>query len=214
MLSRSSFAAALIWTIVLGLPQVQAQQDEVLKHKFRTCPGEFALCAASTCTPLSGVQIAVNTATGTANFAAAECICPIFPGPGLADLNGGNMTGDCDPPSSDQVWSLYSTAGEIPQAINNWNPGKKKSAVGMQECQTGDFANCFGFACTRSGKVIGNQEVATCICPINESLEGESATAPFETPAGQCNPDICSQLPVGAAFPTDKVQQGQCLSLD
>ena len=84
----------------------------------------------------------------------------------------------------------------------------------MQECQTGDFANCFSFACTRSGKVTGNQEVATCTCPINESLEGEPAGAPFETPAGQCNPDICSQLPVGAAFPTDKVQQGQCLSLD
>jgi hypothetical protein len=112
------------------------------------------------------------------------------------------------------VWSLYSTADQIPQAINNWNPGKKKSAVGMQECQTGDFANCFSFACTRSGKVTGNQEVATCICPINESLEGTSATAPFETPAGQCNPDICSQLPVGAPFPTDKVQQSQCLSLN
>jgi hypothetical protein len=84
----------------------------------------------------------------------------------------------------------------------------------MQACQTGDFANCFSFVCTRSGKVIGNQEVATCICPINEWLEGEAATAPFETPAGQCNPDICPQLPVGAAFPTDKVQQGQCLSLD
>ena len=134
-----------------------------------------------------------------ANFPAAECICPIFPGPGLADLNGGNMTGDCNPPSSDQVWSLYSTASEIPQAINNWKPGKK-SAVGMQECQTGDFANCFSLACRRSGTVTGNQEVATCTCPINESLEGESAGAPFETPAGQCNPDLCS-APRGGRIP-------------
>jgi hypothetical protein len=55
MLKRSSFAAALMWTMVLGMSQVQAQQDEPFKHKFRTCPGEFALCAASTCTRLSGV---------------------------------------------------------------------------------------------------------------------------------------------------------------
>jgi hypothetical protein len=130
----------------------------------------------------------------------------------LADLNGGNMNGNCDPPSENGVWSLYLPTGQIPQELNNWIPGKKQSAAPIQVCGSGQFANCFSFACTRAGKVKGNLEVATCICPINESLEGTSAGPPFATPAGQCNQDICSQTPVGAPFPFDNIQPGQCLS--
>jgi hypothetical protein len=217
MLRYALILSTLIGAILLVVPQVRSQ-DEVFNHAFQQCPGDFALCAASTCTPLPGVEIAVNTAGGgTRNFPAAECTCPIFPGPGLADVNGGNMKGNCEPPSDNGVWSLYLLTGHIPQEINNWNKGEKKSAAPIQLCSSGDFANCFSFACTRAGKVKGNVEVATCICPINESLEGAAAGPPFATPAGQCNQDICSQSsqnpPVGAPFPFD-IQPGECLSFD
>jgi len=219
MLRRSFFRSALIGAILLAAPQVMAQG---LVEGFRLCPGDFALCAASTCTP-TGEMIAVNTASGTALFPEAMCTCPIFPGPSLADVMGGNMQGSCDPPTlvngkptDDGIWSWYLPTGNIPQEINNWNTGKEKSEAPIQVCSSGDFANCFSFACVRAGKVKGNVEVATCFCPINESVQGTSAGPPFTTPAGQCNQDICSQSsqhpPVGAPFPPG--QAGQCFSFD
>ena len=82
-------AAAVIGAVLLSAPPGMAQG---VVDGFRWCPGEFALCAASTCTP-TGRKIEVNTATGHAPFDEAKCTCPIFPGPGLADVNGGNMEG-------------------------------------------------------------------------------------------------------------------------
>jgi hypothetical protein len=122
------------------------------------------------------------------------------------------MLGHCDPPkevrgepTDDGIWSLYLPTGNIPQAINNWNTGAKKSQAPIQTCESGSFANCFSFACVRAGKIKGNVEVATCFCPLNESLQGQAATPPFTTPAGQCNQDICDQSdefpPVGAPIP-------------
>ena len=188
---------ALIGAMLLAAPQVMAQS---FQHDFRFCLGDFALCAASTCTPTGGT-IAVNAATGTANFPAAQCTCPIFSGPAIADLNGGNMQGSCDPPPNDGVWSLYSPQGHIPQALNDWNQGKKKSEAPAQVCpgELGvgtQLANCFSFACVRAGKIHG-VEVATCLCPLGESLEGTpvSANTPFGTQAGQCNADFCSHIP-------------------
>jgi hypothetical protein len=212
MLRNGLIACALLAALQISVPPAWSQ---VFRHDFTICVGDFALCAASTCTALPGVTIAVNTATGTAPFPAAECTCPIFNGPALADLNGGNMQGSCDPPPNNGVWSLYLPTGQIPQEINNWNPGKKQSAAPIQVCGSGSFANCFNFACTRAGKVKGNLEVASCICPINESLEGTPASPPFATPAGQCNQEVCSGtpgIPVGAPFPFDNLQPGQCLS--
>jgi hypothetical protein len=215
MLRNSLIACVLLATVQVSAPPAWSQ---VFLHDFRICVGDFALCAASTCTALTGVTIAVNTAGGgTRNFPAAQCTCPIFNGPALADLNGGNMQGSCDLPPNNGVWSLYLPTGQIPQEINNWIPGKKQSAAPIQVCDglTDKFANCFSFACTRAGKVKGNLEVATCICPINESLEGAPAGPPFATPAGQCNQEVCSGtpgIPVGAPFPFDDIQPGQCLS--
>jgi len=207
--------AALVGIVLLVAPGVMAQG---LLVGFRQCPAnfDFALCAASTCTP-TGKKIEVNTEFGTAPFDEAECTCPIFPGPSLADVMGGNMQGSCDPPTlvngkptDDGIWSWYLPTGNIPQEINNWNTGKEKSEAPIQVCSSGDFANCFSFACVRAGKVKGNVEVATCFCPINESVQGTSAGPPFTTPAGQCNQDICSQYPVGAPFPPGEA--GQCIS--
>src|SRR5262245_17298121 len=222
MPQHTAISLALIGTLLLAVPHAWSQPSQVFKHDFRICVGDFALCAASTCTPLTGVQIAVNTAGGgTANFPAAECTCPIFNGPALADLNGGNMAGTCDPPPNNGVWSLYSPMGHIPQEINDWSKGKKQSAAPIFVCpadprRVNPFANCFSFACVRAGKVKGNIEVATCTCPLGESLEGAQVPAQhaFTTPAGQCNPAICSDFPVGAPFPFDDLKPGQCFSFD
>jgi hypothetical protein len=224
MLRRTLSVSTLIGAILLAVSQAWAQ-GEVFQHNFRWCGAEdpdyeYALCAASTCTPLPGVEIAVNTVGGgTANFPAAQCTCPIFKGLALADVSGGNMTGTCDPPPNNGVWSLYFPTGQIPQEINDWSKGKKQSAAPIFVCsadlnQGTQFANCFSFACARAGKVKGNIEVATCTCPLGESLEGKqvSAHSEFTTPAGQCNVDICFQHPVGAPFPFDDQAPGQCFS--
>jgi hypothetical protein len=210
--------AAVMGAVLLAAPQGMAQG---LVEGFRWCPGDFALCAASTCTRTGG-QIDVRTAAGgTTLFDEAECTCPIFPGPGLADVKGGNMRDTCAPPTvvhgqptDDGIWSWYLPTGHIPQAINHWSRGQKQTAAPIQVCGSGDVVNCFSFACVRAGKIHG-VEVATCYCPINESLQGAAAGAPFFTPAGQCNQDTCSQLPVGAPFPpdTDPVQPGQCIPI-
>src|SRR5262249_38501317 len=205
MLRYSLVLSALSGIVLLATPPVRAQS---FQHDFRFCLGDFALCAASTCTP-SGGTIAVNTATGTAAFPAAQCTCPIFSGPAIADLNGRNMQGSCDPPPNDGVWSLYSPQGHIPQALNNWNPGKRKSEAPYFVCPADlgladQLANCFSFACVRAGKIHG-VEVATCLCPIAESVTGMGVPlgTQFTTQAGQGNQNICTQLPVGAPFPPD-----------
>jgi len=195
--------AALIGAVLMATPQVMAAGR--IADALVCPPGDFALCAASTCTPTGGT-IAVNG--GFQPFDEAMCTCPIFHGFALADKEGGNMQGNCDPPTEVNgqstklgIWSLYWPIERIPQAINNWNRGPKQTVAPIQECETGNFVNCFSFACVRAGKIHG-VEVATCYCPINENLEGQPQFAPFSTPAGQCNKntDICSQYPVGAPF--------------
>ena len=168
--------------ILLAVPQVMSQG---IVEGFRFYPGDFALCAASICTR-TGEKIEVKTATGTAFFDEAQCTCPIFPGPSIGDVSGGNIAqplgpGHCfEPPDmvngmpvDNGIWSLYSPMAEIPQEINNWNQGKKKSAAPPNFCpasMTNTFANCFSFACVRAGKING-VEVATCFCPIGESFD-------------------------------------------
>src|SRR5262245_58577516 len=91
--------AALIGAILFGAPHVMAQGGP---DGFRLCPGDFALCAASICTPTGGT-IEVKTRTGTASFHEAQCTCPIFPGPSIGDISGGNIAkplgpGHCSEP--------------------------------------------------------------------------------------------------------------------
>jgi hypothetical protein len=131
--------AALMGAVLLSPPQVMAQG---LVEGLRQCPGEFALCAASTCTPTGG-KIQVNTATDTALFDEAVCTCPIFPSPGLADVSGGNMKGTCEPPTEvngqrteQGIWSWYLPTDHIPQAINNWSRAKQTEAP-IQSCDSG-----------------------------------------------------------------------------
>ena len=216
MLRYALGLSSLIGAILLAVPQVMSQS---IVAGLRQCHGEFALCAASICTPTGGT-IDVKTATGTATFSEAQCICPIFPGPSLGDVSGGNIApplgpGHCSVPPTivngvsvdNGIWSLYSPTLQIPQQINNWNQGKIKSFAPPNSCPTSatnTFANCFSFACVRTGKING-VEVATCFCPIGEDLTGGVVDpgTPFDTQAGQGREDICSQIPVGAPFPPD-----------
>jgi hypothetical protein len=167
-------------------------------HDYTICSGEFALCAASTCRP-SGGLITVNvTSGGTATFPEADCTCPIFSGPALADLAGGNMHGSCTPPSG-QIWSLFQPRLEIPQAIAGW----QRSPAPPQVCpaslgQGNQQVNCGSFACDTAGKING-VPVATCHCALGESVNGTPVPADttFLIQAGQGNQTFCYQHPVG-----------------
>jgi hypothetical protein len=226
MLRYALVLSSLIGAILLAVaPQAMSQGT---LEGFRTCPGDFALCAASICTPTGGtIEVKCEASTpgcrlnGTASFHQAQCTCPIFPGPSIADVSGGNMgrplgPGNCTGPTivngmpvrrHEGIWSLYSPMGHIPQQINDWSQRRRKTAAPPNFCPasaTNTFANCFSFACVRAGKING-VEVATCFCPIGESLTGTVVPpgTPFGTQAGQGNEDICSEIPVGAPFPFD-----------
>jgi hypothetical protein len=198
---------------ILSHGMALAQTDSV-PHEFRICPGDFALCAASTCTP-DGQKIAVNN-TSTL-FDEAQCTCPILRGPSIADVVGGNMNGSCQPPPNNGIWSLYSPRAHIPQAINDWKKHGPKAASPGYVCPATvennfQFTNCFSFACVRAGKING-VPVATCFCPIQESLDAQPVPlgTPFGTQAGQCHESICSRYPVGAPFEIDDISPGQCI---
>jgi hypothetical protein len=179
------------------------------------CPNvQFALCAASTCRE-TGRTIAVNKPEGgTRNFPEAECTCPVLPSGdtgAIANLNGGNMQGSCDPPPNG-VWSLFQTLTNFPQKIYGWNyHDSKPNTTCTADLRLGDrFVNCFSFACDKIRTVTsedGTQvTLATCFCPIGEDVFSALPTKPgtgFITEAGGDLPTeaerrkFCSKLPVG-----------------
>ena len=201
--------------------QQRQQQPELIDNLYglRLCPQEYALCEASICTP-TGRMITVNGPNGThPQYPEAECACPIVPGPGIADVNGGNMQGDCERPGRNQVWSLYSPKDRLPQEINNWSRRPPNDAVLMQLCPDSlgvgqSFANCFSFACTIDEHPRNGVRTATCFCPMGENLDGTPVTSPntaVVTPAGQCNENVCNQHPVGAAAAPANGKAWECL---
>jgi hypothetical protein len=178
-------------------------------YGYQFCPtqgaAQYALCEASICTP-TGRMITVNAADGShPQYPEAQCTCPILSGQAVADVNGGNMQGSCDPPGKNQVWSLYSPKTQLPQQINNWSRNPADTAVKIQRCPSSigvgqSFANCFSFACTIDAKPTNGVRTATCYCPLGEALDGSQVAVDeaIVTPAGQCNEDVCYQYPVGA----------------
>ena len=202
-LPRASVLAALLGFFTLCLAGTAIAQQS---HDYKICEGDFALCAASTCKPTGG-SISVNViGGGTASFLEYNCTCPIFDGPAIADLNGGNMHGSCTPPH-DQIWSLFQPRSNIPQAITNWSRLPSKSHAPPQVCGAdlklgNQLVNCFSFACDPAGEIKG-VPVATCHCPLGESLDGTAVKrdTAFGTQAGQGNQEICSDHPVGGPLP-------------
>jgi hypothetical protein len=200
-------AILLVGSAMAGQPALAASG-----HQFAFCGGYFALCAASTCKP-TGRKIRVNvTSGGFALFPEAECTCPIFSGPGIADLAGGNMRGSCTPPMAPDgtvgIWSYYAAHSHIAQAINGWVATGPKALAPPLFCPKSPplgatLANCFSFACD-SQTYINGVPVATCHCPIGESLDG-TAVLPrtaFVTQAGQGDPAFCALHPVSGPLST------------
>ena len=182
-----------------------------------TCTGEFALCAASTCTPVLDSQgnpkmIQVRVAGGgLASYPEMSCTCPILKGKAIADVNSGNMRGSCAAPSKNGVWSLYSFRQHIPQASNGWatSPLAKTQVTGQVCAGTPNVmapvVNCFSFACSPV-KSINGVKLADCRCPLSETLNGGPVAVGqgFITDAGQGNPAACGQFPVGGPIPAPK----------
>jgi len=195
--------------LALAPPMARADGGET-GHNFQSCDGYYALCAASTCTP-SGTNIQVNLpGGGTAKFPQADCLCPIFHGRALADVTGGNMQGSCDPPvppSTGQIWSLFSPEKDIPQEFNDWaQVPESAEAAPVQICpaalKLGDKSvNCFSFACDTE-TYINDVPVVTCHCAIGESFVGTSVPprTAFAIQAGQKNQAFCAEYPIALPF--------------
>jgi len=164
-------------------------------------------------------MIQVNVAGGgTALFPEASCKCPVYTGAAIADPDGGNMKGTCEPPGPGRIWSLYFPRSHIPQAINGWRRTPEDTEVDIQLCSASEnvgntFANCFSFACTLDEERTNGVRTATCLCPLGEGLNGKAVNAdtPVLTPAGQCDSDICTQHPVGAPFTDAGDAPNECL---
>jgi hypothetical protein len=158
----------------------------------------------------------VNTARGHAEFPAAECTCPILHGVDEVEVEGGNMQGSCNPPTSDTVWSGFWLHATAPQELSNWQDAAAPGLVCGSDLKLGNQSvNCYSFLCQRAGTING-VEVATCTCPIGETFQG-TAIAPktaFFTQAGQCDPGVCSQYPVSDPIGFDDLNEGgQCIHL-
>lgn len=194
-----------LWSILMVCSLFGRVAVATAGHHYEFCNGYFALCAASTCSPTGGTVTVNVTSGGTADFPEADCICPIFYGRAIADLNGGTMSGSCEPPSKDELWSIYTRTKYIPQAINGWAQSGCAAEAPKQICKAslklGDTSvNCFGFVCD-SEAFINGVPVATCHCALGESFEG-TAVAPdtaFWTDAGQRDQAFCAKNP--AAVP-------------
>ena len=198
---------SLIGMLLLFAPPTASPGQAQEVYDFQFCRGYFALCAASTCTPKPGQTITVRTATGgTAVFSAADCTCPVILGVSIANLAGGNMQGSCEPPADQPgtIWSTFQPRPNIPQALTNWVPTPPEAAAPPLFCPKSpplgnQSVNCFSFLCDSLTYIPGtNVPVATCHCPIGESLAGTPvapATA-FLTQAGQGDPAYCAMHPV------------------
>jgi hypothetical protein len=152
------------------------------------CQGEYALCAASTCTP-TGNTITVNNGT---TYPEVVCKCPILNGRAIADLTAGNMKGTCEASSPNNVWSLFAPKLYYPQEASNFSKNPKDMKAVIQGCaaslnQGYNSSNCFSFDCKK-----GPNGIAECKCPMGQV---PAATA-FLTEAGQGNPSACYQHPV------------------
>jgi len=212
VLSRVAFSVGAMLLVFAPLTARPAGAQQF--YDFRFCGGYFALCAASTCTPNPGKKITVRTATGgTAVFDEADCMCPVILGPSIANLAGGNMQGSCEPPADQPgtIWSTYQPRPSIPQALTGWVPTLPEAAAPPLFCPKSlnlgaQTVNCFSFLCDSLTYIPGTDvPVATCHCPIGESLAGTPvppATA-FLTQAGQGDEATCAMYPVSGpiSFP-------------
>jgi len=192
--------------------------------------GNFALCAASTCTPTGKtMDVRINGyGGGVTKFPSATCTCPVMTSQLIASLNPhnplqplaavyeGNMKGSCnvDDPAT-QVWSLFQPITHYPQ--QSASPAYTSGAAVPQICKNVSGkqmgTNCFSFLCTIDPTLTNGVQTATCTCPIGEGPFGGSVPpgSVFPTVAGTASPSAdgklaaCYQNPV--SIPIDVVRQ-------
>ena len=206
--SKVVFGLAAV-SFVFAPPTARPSGAQELSPPLAFCQGYFALCAASTCTPIPNKKIAVNTATGkTRLFDQADCTCPVILGTSIANLKGGNMQGSCDPPGAGQLWSTYQLRLDIPQAITNWVPHLPEAAAKPLLCPKildlgNKFVQCFSFSCDEE-TYINNVPVVTCHCAIGASQTGEPVEphTAFLSLAGQGGEKVCREYPVAGSLQT------------
>ena len=185
-----------------------AQSPIPLPAGIKACTGNFALCAASTCTPVmnaDGTPKMIKARVeggGYASYPEMACQCPILFGAAIADTNGGNMRGSCAAPSKNGVWSLYSFRQHIPQEANGWatSPPSKTKVTG-QVCTVAatvapPVVNCFSFAC-KPAKSVNGVALADCRCPLGETLNGGPVALgqSYMTDAANCNLAVGGPIP-------------------
>jgi len=159
------------------------------------CDGDFALCAAATCTPTG------NTITNNAGetYPEVECKCPILHGKNIADPAIGNMQGSCSPTDSDHVWSTFWPRLEYPQESNHFSHEPRAMRVVVQKCpaelkQGYNASNCFSWNCKK-----GPNGIAVCKCPMGQV----PAETEFFIEAGQGELTACFKHPVSFPYVPD-----------
>jgi hypothetical protein len=186
--------------------------DPITKSGVQQCPGEFALCASSTCKPTGrNIKVNVNGGKSTVSYPEVVCTCPIITEAiamangvalsGLAGVNEGNMKGSCAVPSPDKIWSLFSPLKMYPQ--ESANPPFQRDNQNMfkqQTCSQGTGSNCWSFICTRDKGLTNGTRTATCSCPAGENPFGApTKNSEFLTGAGSqrnAPQTACMQYPV------------------
>ena len=218
----------LVFETALGQTTFSHRTDPTSKTELALCKGrQFALCAASFCTP-TGKTISVNQPNGgTVQFPEVTCNCPVLPEGdkgAIANLNGGNMAGSCDNtgnPYPGGVWSLFQPNSTLPQEIYGWNsqdaPANNICLQAVNSARR--YSNCFSFACeapqqltAADGSIV---KVSKCHCPVGEDVfsalperpgsgfltqfGGSLSTLPSTVPPYQnlTQADACNGLPVG-----------------
>jgi hypothetical protein len=209
-MKRSGLAHGICFVLLaaaLLLPARSLTAQSVLdpaSPKLTLCQDPYALCAAATC-KLTGYTIRDNNGT---SYPEVVCECPVFSGPALAELTGGNMQGSCLPPvdpvtGKTGVWSLFWPNLDIPQEIHGvWHenvlalPHNCPSTIG-KPAQPVLFGQCFSYSC-KNVRTTNGVLVADCYCPAQQILDPNKNE--FAVQAGQCQTSVCTQIPVGAPF--------------
>lgn len=160
------------------------------------CKGEYALCAASTCTP-TGKTITPNDGVP---YPEVICKCPILHGTAIADPTLGNMKGSCDASGPNHVWSLFAPRMNYRQEASDFSRNPLKQAVTIQLCEAKlqqgfNASNCFSFDCEK-----GPDGIAMCRCPMGQN----PADTAFLTEAGQGDKSACFQHPVSIPVSSGK----------
>ena len=164
------------------------------------CRGDYALCAASTCTK-TGKTITLNDGK---SYPEVLCKCPIMNGLSIAVLTMGKMQGTCVP-GAGEVWSLFAPrileGFHYPQETNNFvRQPRAATKAQVQSCPAAlaaTSANCFAMPCKIDAATTNGTRTATCSCPIGQLAKGTD----YLTEAGQGNPKACHKHPVSAPIP-------------